>query len=239
MKYAAILSLLFLFINNLPAEQRIELGRIGINGSFGIMNIKDLNGLADAWIKAKDDSSRTGGDSATHQGFSIPLNLEFGFQPFVSFTLWNRLVLGGKIDYLWSSHFYNSLFKDTLTIKLKTVIPAITGALKAGPFEIGGSALYAVSSVNWSDNFFGYSSQWNARGWGYEINLCLAPQAWKYMGTTISLGYRGLVVGDVYDNAGRKLYFAESGEPFTLSLSGFVMNVGIFFGYTYPKGGAK
>jgi hypothetical protein len=53
------------------------------------------------------------------------------------------------------------------------------------------------------------------------------------------MGYRSLVLKSVYDNAGRKIYFTDTGNPLKLNMYGFTMNMGVYFLLSYGKVGAK
>jgi hypothetical protein len=239
MKYYAIVPILFFLSSAAIGEERVEIFRIGINGAGGVMSITDLNNLADTWLTAHDDSLSSSTVQISHEGDKIDFNIEYGVQPFFCFTLWNIWQIGGKFDYLLSPHLYNSLLRDTIKIDLQTYIPSIYTALRLGAFEIGGCAINAISTVNWNDNFFGYKSKWSASDWGYEVKLGLAPRMGKYAGFNFSVGYRSLVLKNVFDNSGRRIYFSNSGKPFTLDLSGVVVNLGLYFACTYRKGEAK
>ena len=236
--YVVILSsLLFFAISN--GEDRIEFFRLGINGATGLTSITDLNSIADTWLKARDDSSSSEMMQVSHEGAEMPINYEYGFQPFITITLWNLWQIGLKYDYLQSPHIYNSLFKDTIKVQIDAHVPSLFTGLHLGSFEIGGGILYAVSTVNWDDNFFGYSSKWAASGWGYEFKIGAAPRFGGYVGMNISAGYRGLILKSVCDNAGREIFFTDTGKPLKLNMSGLVINLGLYFCYTQKKGGSK
>jgi hypothetical protein len=215
---------------------RKEFFRIGINISGGLTNIADLNKVANAWLETRDDSLSSSALQVSHKNDEISFNFEYGFQPFFAFTFFDHWQVGGKLDYLVSPHIYNFLLDDTIQIELATYIPGVFTSLRLGIFEIEAGGIYGISTIKWNDNFFGYSSNWPASGWGYEINATLSPHG-KYVGFTFSTGYRSLVMTNVVDNYHRRIRFADSGDPLKLDMSGFTMNIGLYFLLSYKKAG--
>ena len=164
---------------------------------------------------------------------TLPISMEYGFQPFLIVRPLRYLQVGMKVDIGYSSHlskFANPMTQDySLSIKLKSYSPGIFAYLTLGNFELGGGVFETYVRYHVNDNFFGYNDTWYGNNTGYEVGLGFSSAKEKLFGFTMSLKYRHLFIKELHDSFGRNLTFSSNQENLSIKMSGIVIDMGIYF----------
>jgi len=204
--------------------------KVGINGFAAFTDTSYLNSLSSNWIDQVAEASNA---EVTSETKPLPINLEYGFQPFFIVHPVRYLQVGIKVDIGYSTHltkFENPLTQNySLSVKLRSYSPGVFAYLTFGKFEIGGGVFETYVQYHINDNFFGYNDTWYGNNTGYEVGLGFSSAKEKLVGFTMSVKYRHLFIKELHDSFGRNVTFSSSQENLSLKMSGIVIDMGIYF----------
>ncbi len=234
MKGAGIIKIILLTIiicnwNIVSGQKEYNLLKIGIKGSGGVSWCKNLTNSYDKWI---DDWESTTNMQIVNRNILFPIIWDYGFQPYLTITPVRYLQIGGKMDYLYSSHYYNSKFGDTLLkVKIKTYMPCAYLLLTLGKFELGGGLIFGYTSVHWKDDFFGYNDYWQGKRLGYEISMGFSfpLDKKKHFGIGFDMIYRHINFNKLTDGYERTLKVENTNDNYSVNMSGILLNLGIYY----------
>ena len=204
--------------------------KVGVNGFAAFTDTTYMNSMASNWIDqvAEASNAELSGEKKT-----LPINIEYGFQPFFIVHPVRYLQVGIKVDFGYSSlvsKFENPLTQNySLSIKLKSYSPGIFAYLTLGKFELGGGVFETYVRYNVNDNFFGYNDTWYGNNTGYEVGLGFSSAKENLVGFTMSFKYRHLFIKELHDSYGRNVTFSSNQENLSIKMSGFVIDMGIYF----------
>jgi hypothetical protein len=230
-KSFGILAVLLVFISNAADEDNgTNLIQFGIRGSFSIGSVESVNDLASKWSDEKSDMMSSDLIEMEYQGLDLPINFEFGFEPFIRVLPFRFLAVHAGFGYGHSPHLYNSVFKDTIEININTYMPSAGIQFILGRFLLGISYIHGITQVEWQDEFFVYDATWYATTPGFIGNCGLIIPIGKFFGFEMNAKYRYLKHNEIKDNSGRMIRYSETGENLEINLSQFVLDMGLYFG---------
>lgn len=239
-KKTFILTIVFLFLANgvHSQDKPYNLVKFGIKAFGGVTEKTYINTISTNWFNKVVDAS---GAELLNEPYTLPANIQYGFQPFVIVRPLRQIQIGFKMDYALSnlsSEFQNSLLSDLyykLDINTKLYIPGVFTYLTLGKMEIGGGIFHSYTTINLKDDFFGYQAEWNGSNTGYELSLGFSSTHEKYFGYTIAMKYRDLFLNNLKDNLNREISYADNNESMSLNMSGIFIEVGIYFQFVTLK----
>ena len=213
-------------------DKPYKLLKFGVKGFGGFTDTTYLNTLTTNWLNMVVEAS---GAELMYETIVIPINVEYGFQPFLIIRPIRQIQIGIKMDYALSnltSQFQNPLIDDQtyrLSINTKSYIPGIFAYLTLGKFELGGGLLQSYTFIDLSDDFFGYQDTWYGSNTGYELSLGFSTSRERHVGFTMSLRYRDLLIGSFTDNLNRDISYSNRSEQMPVNMSGLIIDMGIYF----------
>lgn len=228
-----------IFYSNISIAQPTEhkLLKAGIKGTVGFTFSNDLNTLKTNWIDMVAEESNV---EIEGNLISVPLNFEYGFQPYLSVHPIKLLQVGIKMDFAYSSQkstFENPIINETYELKFKTksYIPGVFACLTLGKFEIGAAVIQSYNNIFVNDDFLGYNDTWYGKNMGYEFSLGFSTSHNKLLGFTTSIKYRGLKINEFEDTLNRKVVYNDTEENLSLNMSGIIINAGLYFQFINLK----
>jgi hypothetical protein len=234
-----IIFLIFLLITGrISAQEKpYNLIKFGIKGFGGITDTSHLNILINDWFENVVEISDAELES---EPFTLPFNMQYGFQPFVIIRPIRVLQFGVKMDYAFSNltaKFENQLINQNyeLNIKTNSYMPGVFAFLTLGKMELGGGLFSSYTYVNVNDDFYGYQDKWHGTNTGYEISLGFSTTREKSAGFTMTIKYRDLFIDDFEDNLNRKITYSNSQENMSLNMSGIILEMGLYFQFIKMK----
>jgi hypothetical protein len=205
--------------------------KFGIRGTGGITDTSYLNSMVNEWYESVVDAS-----NAELQGelIALPVNVEYGYQPFVLIRPLRFIQIGAKMDYTFSSlsgKFQNPITNEKyeLSFRAKSYIPSLFAVLALGKLEAGGGVFRSYTNIQVNDNFFGYSDSWFGTNTGYELSLGFSSTSKKHVGFTMGIKYRDLFIESFSDSLNRRITYTNSTEDMSLGMSGFIFELGLYF----------
>lgn len=205
--------------------------KLGIKGSFGIINKNYLNNLKSDWIDKVVEESNAELSSEPNQ---MPFNIEYGFQPFLIIHPLRLFQVGVKMDFSYSNlnaKFENQIINQDFELKLKvrSYMPGVFAYLTLGKFELGGGLFQSYTNIYINDDFFGYQDTWYNSNTGYEISVGFSTAKEKLVGFTMDIRYRGLISSPLKDSFNRNVTYMDTRDNLSLNLSGFILDIGLYF----------
>jgi len=212
-------------------DEPFNLVKFGIKGFCVITDSSHLNSLTNKWLEKAIEESNI---ELTGDQPSLPVHVEYGFQPFVIYRPYSFLQIGIKMDFGFSNftaEFENPLNsqKYELNINMRSHNPGIFAYYTFDELELGGGIFRAYTNLHVNDNFFGYQDIWYGKGTGYELGLGFSTTAEKSIGFTMSLKYRILHIDEFKDTLNRTVIRSDTQENMSLNMSGLVIDLGFYF----------
>ena len=148
--------------------------KFGVKGLGGVTSANHLNRLTENWLQNTAEASNI--ELLGEEVNQLPFNIEVGYQPFFITRPVRLLQIGVKMDHSFSrmsAKFSNGFTNQgyELNINSESYIPGAFAYLTLGKLELGAGMIYAHTSVNINDDFFGYQDTWYGKNRGYEVSL--------------------------------------------------------------------
>jgi hypothetical protein len=235
-----ILTIFFLFFATgiFSQDKSYNLLKFGVKGFGGLTDETYLNTMSTDWF---DMAVEVSGAELMNEPITLPINIEYGFQPFIIIHPIRQIQIGLKMDYASSSltsQFQNPLLNSEnykLNIKTKSYIPGIFTYITLGKLELGGGIFQSFTYVNVNDDFFGYQDKWYGTNTGYELSLGFSTSLQRHFGYTMSIKYRDLIINNLKDNLNRDITYSDNNERISLNMSGLIVEMGIYFQFIKIK----
>lgn len=207
-----------------------KLFKTGFQGFAGVTNENYLNNMVEGWF---NDIAEANNGYLSEDPILLPFNIEYGYQPFFTVHPTRFLQIGMKLDVGYSNlvaEFQNETTNQSYDyqIKVRSYTPGLFSYLTLGKFEIGGGLIHSFSNVNVKDDFFGYYDTWYGKDFGYEIIMGFSTSKEKPVGFTMSIKYRGLLIGNYEDSFNRDIIIQNGHDKIMLDMSGFIISMGLY-----------
>jgi hypothetical protein len=193
-------------------DQPINLIRVGIKAMGGATDTSYLSQMTKIWIHDVAEASNT---QLQNEPVSLPLNLEYGYQPFLIIRPWRFLRIGLKMDCAYSgstAKFKNQLTNQDYSLRIRNIsyIPGVFAGYVYDKWELGAGVIRAYTSVKLNDGFFGYHDTWHGKNSGWELMLGRSSVREKPVGYSITIKYRALKIPEFKDTYNRQVAFADT-----------------------------
>jgi hypothetical protein len=204
--------------------------KFGVKGYAGIIDTCYLNSLGMEWTYKVIEESNL---ELLVEPITLPFNIQYGYEPFLIIRPIPFLQVGVKVDYLISgvaAMVMNTTINQNylLNINIKSYNPCVFANLSLGNLELGGGLFKSYTNIGFKDDFYGYQDKWYGSSAGWEFNAAFSSSKERLIGFTFGVRYRDLFISEFKDQLNRDVTFSKTNDKFSLDLSGFTIETGIF-----------
>jgi hypothetical protein len=233
-----VIAVLILNTGNLAAQEKpFHLLKFGVKGFGGITDTCYLNTMINNWF---DNVVSASNADLENEQFTLPFNIEYGFQPFFIVQPVKYLQIGLKLDCSFSdlaAKFQNPLTSQNyeLNIKMESFNPGVFANLTFGKIEMGGGIFKSYTNIEVNDSFYGYKDTWRGSNTGYELSLGFSSTRERRAGFTMAIKYHDLFIDDFEDTMNRKITYTGTQEKMSVNRPGFFLEIGFYFQFINMK----